>query len=91
MKTLIRLLLYEHSDLGLHCLPRPICPKTKGHYGILIFSGKTLLLFQAAVSYASQGHHVTFISRRPLTRMPLSVHGMTRPDVAGLLKTLTFL
>ena len=21
------------SDLGLHCLPRPICPKTLDHYG----------------------------------------------------------
>ena len=26
-KTQIRLLLEEQSDLGLHCLPRPICPK----------------------------------------------------------------
>ena len=34
VKTLIRLLLEEQSDLGLHCLPRPICPKTEGHYGI---------------------------------------------------------
>ena len=25
-KTLIRLLLEEQSDLGLHCLLRPICP-----------------------------------------------------------------
>ena len=25
----------RQSDLGLHCLPRPICPKTLGHYGIL--------------------------------------------------------
>ena len=25
-KTLIRLLHEEHSDLGLHCLLRPICP-----------------------------------------------------------------
>ena len=33
MKTLIRLLLKEQSDLGLHCLPRPICPKTLDHYG----------------------------------------------------------
>ena len=35
------------DDLGLHCLPRPICPKTKGHYGklsLLSFLGlKTLL------------------------------------------------
>ena len=22
------------SDLGLHCLPRPVCPNTKGSYGI---------------------------------------------------------
>ena len=28
VKTLIRLLLEEQSDQGLHCLPRPICPKT---------------------------------------------------------------
>ena len=33
MKTLIRLLFEEQSDLGLHCLPRPICPKTSDHYG----------------------------------------------------------
>ena len=33
MKTLIRQLLEEQSDLGLHCLPRPICPKNLDHYG----------------------------------------------------------
>ena len=35
MKTLIRLQsdLEEQSDLGLHCLPRPICLKTEDHYG----------------------------------------------------------
>ena len=27
-KTLIRLLLQKQSDLGLHCLLRPICPNT---------------------------------------------------------------
>lgn len=53
--------------------------------------GKTVLLFQAAVAYASQNYHVTYISRSPLTQMPLSVHGMTRPETAGLLKTLTFM
>ena len=36
VKTLIRLLLYEQSDLGLHCLPRPICPKASDHYCILM-------------------------------------------------------
>ena len=25
--------LRSRSDLGLHCLPRPICPKTLDHYG----------------------------------------------------------
>ena len=38
MKTLIRLLLEEQSDLGLHCLPRPICLKTLDHYGKLLIS-----------------------------------------------------
>ena len=66
----------------------PIC---KDSIHITFFSGKTLLLFQAAVSYASQGHNVTFISRRALNRMPMSVHGMTRPETAGSLQTLTFL
>ena len=23
------------SDLGLHCLPRPVCPSTQGYYGIM--------------------------------------------------------
>ena len=23
----------EQSDLGLHCLPRHVCPKTQDHYG----------------------------------------------------------
>ena len=33
MKTLIRLLLQDQSDLRLHCLPRPIVHRTLGHYG----------------------------------------------------------
>ena len=35
MKTLIILRL---SDLGLHCLPRPICPKIYDTHGRLAFS-----------------------------------------------------
>ena len=35
VKTLIRLLLEEQSDLGLHCLPGSIRPKTLDHYGRL--------------------------------------------------------
>ena len=33
VKTLIRLLLEEQSDLSLHCLPISICPKTQGQHG----------------------------------------------------------
>ena len=29
--------LEEQSDLGLHCLPKPVCPKTWEHYSILGF------------------------------------------------------
>ncbi|KAL4232700.1 hypothetical protein ACF0H5_007388 [Mactra antiquata] len=53
--------------------------------------GKTVFLFQAAIAFASKDYHVTCISRCPLTRMPLSIHGMTRPESAGQLKTLTFM
>ena len=42
MKTLIRLLLEEQSDLGLHCLPRSIRPNTLGHYGNLCLTQKLL-------------------------------------------------
>ena len=27
----------DQSDLGLHCLPRPVCPKTYKNYGIFFF------------------------------------------------------
>ena len=27
----------EQSDLGLHCLPRPICPNIQNFYGIKFF------------------------------------------------------
>ena len=43
MKTLIRLLLKEQSDLGLHCLPRPICPKILDHYGISSLTKQDLM------------------------------------------------
>ncbi|KAI0228968.1 hypothetical protein LSAT2_020612 [Lamellibrachia satsuma] len=41
---------------------------------------KTSLLFQAAVSYASEGCHVTFISQQPFSCLPWAVHGMPRPN-----------
>ena len=41
MKTLIRLLLQEQSDLGLHCLPRLVCPKTLGECGGLVVESLT--------------------------------------------------
>ena len=44
--ALIRLLLEEQSDLGLHCLLRPICPNISNYYGspIPVFNNKTLAL-----------------------------------------------
>ena len=30
----------EQSDMGLHCLHRPACPKTYDHYGTLFWMGK---------------------------------------------------
>ena len=30
--------LEEQSDQGLHCLPRPICPKIKDYYGTKHFN-----------------------------------------------------
>ena len=36
MKTQIKL-LFEQSDLGLHCLLRPICPNILDFYGSLKF------------------------------------------------------
>ena len=35
VKTLIRLFPQEWSDLGLHCLPRPVCLKICDHYSRL--------------------------------------------------------
>ena len=32
-EDLIRLLLLEQSDLGLHCLPRPMYPNISSFYG----------------------------------------------------------
>ena len=26
-KTAVMILKFEQSDLGLHCMPRPVCPK----------------------------------------------------------------
>ena len=40
MQTQIRSLLQEQSDLGLHCLPRDVCPKPLDHYDIYMYMGK---------------------------------------------------
>ena len=32
--------LKEQSDLGLHCLHRPVCLKTLNHYGTYIYKDK---------------------------------------------------
>ena len=36
VKTLIKLLLKEPSDRGLHCLSRPVCPDTLDHYSMKV-------------------------------------------------------
>ena len=33
----------DQSDLDLHCLPRPICPKTYDHYGIVSLSDQNVV------------------------------------------------
>ena len=35
MKTRIKKLLKEQSDLVLHCLPKPVCLKIKDHYSTM--------------------------------------------------------
>ena len=32
----VQTLIEEQSDLGLHCLPTPVCPKTWEHYGYFL-------------------------------------------------------
>ena len=48
VQALIRLLLMEQSDLGLHCLLRPICPNILNFYSkninCLCFKGTNHLL-----------------------------------------------
>ncbi|XP_046363847.2 uncharacterized protein LOC124140352 isoform X1 [Haliotis rufescens] len=46
--------------------------------------GKTSLLFQCAVTHATENQTVTFICRHPLSRLPLPVHGMPTPDPSVL-------
>ncbi|XP_063423791.1 uncharacterized protein LOC134707715 [Mytilus trossulus] len=48
------------------------------------------LLFQAAVSYASEELDVTFICQKPLATLPKTVHGMPQPD-AKTIGTVKFL
>ncbi|XP_013384546.1 uncharacterized protein LOC106154661 isoform X2 [Lingula anatina] len=52
--------------------------------------GKTCLLFQAAVSHASEECHVTYICPSPLSSLPAPVHGMPSPE-AKVLQNLKFL
>ena len=60
MKTLTRLLLKEQSDLGRHCLPRPICPKTLDHYvNTTYFSQVKLFLSLLPKKILKHGREVT--------------------------------
>ncbi|XP_076445609.1 uncharacterized protein LOC143283309 isoform X2 [Babylonia areolata] len=47
-------------------------------------TGKTSLAFQAAVSLATENHHVMFIRPKVLGQLPLPVHGMPSPQSAAL-------
>lgn len=42
------------------------------------------LLFQCAVSYAKEGNNVTFICQTPVSKLPLPVHGMPKPNPTTL-------
>ncbi|XP_041353968.1 ATPase SWSAP1-like [Gigantopelta aegis] len=53
-------------------------------------SGKTSMLFQSAVTYASEGGTVVFICHQPLSQIPLTVHGMPSPD-PSVLQSVRFL
>ena len=47
VNVLIRLLLEEHSDLALHCLPQSVCSKTLVYYvNIIDFINGLILFFQ---------------------------------------------
>ncbi len=45
-----------------------------------IFSGKTALLFQYALSCAMDGQRVVFVTQKRLDSMPLFVDGAPKPD-----------
>ncbi|XP_067674443.1 uncharacterized protein [Haliotis asinina] len=52
--------------------------------------GKTSLLFQCAVTHATENLTVSFICRQPLSRLPLPVHGMPTPE-PSVLQSVKFL
>lgn len=56
---------------------------------IFFSSGKTSLLFQAALSYSAEDLQVMFVCSKPWVKMPLCVHGMPRPD-SSILRLLKF-
>ena len=63
VKTLIRLLSKEQSDLDLLCFPRPVCQKNLDHYGIeysLEFIFKTSLFGVIKFTLISLVFHVKF-------------------------------
>ncbi|ESO87315.1 hypothetical protein LOTGIDRAFT_154812 [Lottia gigantea] len=51
--------------------------------------GKTCLLFQAGVSLAVEELIVIFVSPQPLTKMPLTIHGLHSPS-ATVLQSVKF-
>ena len=56
--TLSRLLLEKPSHLDLHCLQRPICPKTYYHYNnVKLLADNMILVRRKAVFRVSDQHH----------------------------------
>ena len=87
MKTLNRLLLEEQSDLGLHCLPRTICPKTLDHYGMFLWRNKqnkhgylSLYMLQICSSAVKQAHTI-FIHLTKVFHYYASLNNLIDSDI----------
>ena len=48
-----QMLHYTASDLGLHCLLRPVCPNAKSRYGTLSYNKALGPVVQSVVSLTS--------------------------------------
>ena len=51
----------EQSDLGLHRLPRPVCPKTSDHYGVSWFCNPISCILEESYMYTRNKQNYLFI------------------------------